>query len=58
MRFSLWIGLALTGVALLNAQDDPPSRVARLNFISGNVSFQPGGTDDWVEAQQQFPQRQ
>ena len=55
MRFSLWIGLALTGVALLNAQDDPPSRVARLNLISGNVSFQPGGTDDWVEAQLNRP---
>ena len=32
------------------AQNDPPSRVGRLNFISGSVSFQPGGVDDWVEA--------
>ncbi len=29
---------------------DPPSRVARLNFIDGSVSFQPGGEDDWVTA--------
>jgi hypothetical protein len=30
--------------------DDPPSRVARLGYISGSVSFQPAGTDDWVGA--------
>ncbi len=37
-----------------DAQDsntpDPPGRVARLNFIDGSVSFQPGGEDDWVGA--------
>jgi len=27
-----------------------PSRVARLNFAQGSVSFQPGGEGDWVEA--------
>jgi hypothetical protein len=30
--------------------DDPPSRVARLAYASGSVSFQPAGTDDWVMA--------
>jgi hypothetical protein len=30
--------------------DDPPSRVARLAYTSGNVSFNPAGTDDWVAA--------
>ncbi|HET8925780.1 MAG TPA: DUF6600 domain-containing protein [Candidatus Acidoferrum sp.] len=30
--------------------DDPPSRVARLSFAHGNVSFNPAGTDDWVSA--------
>jgi hypothetical protein len=30
--------------------DDPPSRVARLSFTHGNVSFNPAGTDDWVNA--------
>jgi hypothetical protein len=30
--------------------DDPPSRVARLSYINGEVSFSPGGTDDWVAA--------
>src|SRR6266849_5171332 len=32
------------------ADDDPSSRVARLNFVRGNVSFQPGGESDWVGA--------
>jgi hypothetical protein len=27
---------------------DPPSRVARLNTSDGSVSFRPGGEDDWV----------
>src|SRR5439155_13316722 len=31
-------------------QDDPPGRVARLSYASGTVSFNPGGTDDWVSA--------
>jgi hypothetical protein len=34
-----------------NADDqDPPSRVARLNYMQGPVSFQPGGENDWVTA--------
>ncbi|MGD0425692.1 MAG: DUF6600 domain-containing protein [Candidatus Acidiferrales bacterium] len=40
--------LALPGIT--TAQDDPPSRVARINFIQGSVSFQPAGTEDWLEA--------
>jgi hypothetical protein len=31
-------------------QDDPPSRVARIGYIQGSVSFQPGGQSEWVEA--------
>jgi uncharacterized protein DUF6600 len=31
-------------------QGDPSSRVARLNYTSGSVSFQPGGEGDWVTA--------
>ena len=30
-------------------RDDPPGRVARLSSIRGSVSFNPAGTDDWVE---------
>ncbi len=29
---------------------DPPSRVARLSYLAGAVSFQPGGVDDWGTA--------
>jgi hypothetical protein len=29
---------------------DPPTRVARLNFVQGAVSFQPAGEQDWLEA--------
>ncbi|HEU5402642.1 MAG TPA: DUF6600 domain-containing protein [Terriglobales bacterium] len=29
---------------------DPPDRVLRLKYMSGQVSFQPGGVDDWVAA--------
>lgn len=31
-------------------EDDPPSRVARLNFSQGTVSFQPAGEADWLTA--------
>jgi hypothetical protein len=31
-------------------QDDPPSRVARLGYMEGSVSFQPAGETDWVQA--------
>jgi hypothetical protein len=41
--------IPLLTVGILAAQD-PPSRVGRLNFINGNVSFQPGGGTDWVPA--------
>ena len=30
--------------------NDPPSRVARIQYISGEVSLQPGGVNDWVAA--------
>lgn len=31
-------------------QQDPPNRIAQLSYTSGSVSFQPGGTGDWVDA--------
>lgn len=40
--------LLLSATALW-ADDDPPGRVARLQYISGSVSIQPQGTQDWVE---------
>ena len=40
--------LALTFSGLAAA--DPPSRVARLGYISGGASFLPAGQPDWVQA--------
>ena len=37
------------------AQDDPPSRVARLNFMEGSVSFEASGTQEWVDANPSRP---
>src|ERR1700675_2778815 len=36
--------------AAQDQQDDPPSRVARLGYMEGSVSFQPAGEPDWVQA--------
>jgi hypothetical protein len=41
--------LALSVIGILGAQD-PPTRVGRLSWVGGSVSFQPGGVDDWVAA--------
>ena len=58
----VWLGIVFTfalqvlmSMGVANAQDqddeeDPPSRVARLNYSSGSVSFQPGGEGEWVTA--------
>jgi hypothetical protein len=49
------LGLAMT-LAFVTPQrswaddDDPPSRVARLGYTHGSISFQPAGTEDWVAA--------
>jgi hypothetical protein len=34
---------------------DPPSRVARLSFLDGSVSMQPGGAGDWGAAAKNRP---
>src|SRR5437588_1324538 len=34
---------------------DPPSRVGRLSYLSGSVSFRPGDVDDWDEATINYP---
>ena len=44
----------VAGVAVLAfsgwASADPPSRVARLGYMTGAVSFSPAGENDWVQA--------
>src|SRR5690348_15213967 len=42
--------LAVAKPAVADDDDDPPSRVARLSYTSGQVSFSPAGTDDWIAA--------
>jgi hypothetical protein len=42
--------LALLVPAIATAQDDPPGRVARLNYSQGSISLQPGGEGDWITA--------
>src|SRR5271155_5844653 len=34
---------------------DPPSRVARISYLDGSVSIQPGGQGDWGGAQRNRP---
>ena len=34
---------------------DPPSRVARLSYITGKVSFEPSGEDHWNQASMNYP---
>jgi FecR protein len=36
-------------------QPDPPSRVARISYLDGSVSFQPSGTEDWAAAAKNRP---
>ena len=57
----VWL-MSLTGLLFLvspiaQADDaqDPPSRVARISFINGTVSLQPGGTGEWGAAAMNRP---
>lgn len=38
------------GVAQALAQDDPPGRVARLNYSEGRVAYAPSGDSEWTDA--------
>jgi hypothetical protein len=40
----------LANTTLAADDDDPPTRAARLSYASGSVSFEPAGTDEWVDA--------
>ena len=48
--------VALAGVLLAAAAfADPPSRVARLNYIKGSVSFRPATLEEWGQATLNHP---
>ncbi|MGA3241596.1 MAG: DUF6600 domain-containing protein [Bryobacteraceae bacterium] len=55
MRKLELITALLTVAAAAFGQADPPSRVARLNFQQGSVSFRPAGVDDWAAATTNYP---
>jgi hypothetical protein len=57
MRRSHVVSALFLTAALAAAQDagDPPSRVARLNHISGQVSFRPDDVQEWSEATLNYP---
>src|SRR3984885_5264297 len=42
---SAWVTLPLSA-----EEGDPPGRVARLSYLTGHVSLQPSGEDQWTEA--------
>src|ERR1700741_3544428 len=53
--FILLFGFQFAFSSTALADDDPPGRAARLNYIQGSVSFQPGGETDWVQANPNRP---
>jgi hypothetical protein len=42
-------------VPAVSASADPPSRVARVSFTSGSVSFRPASIDEWSAASLNYP---
>jgi hypothetical protein len=54
VSWSVLFSVGLTAALCVSgrADDDPPGRVGRINFLQGQVSFQPsgGGDGDWVSA--------
>src|SRR5262249_23359669 len=54
MSYAIAAVFILASIAVM-AQDDPPTRVARLAYLEGAVSFQPAGESDWVEAVRNRP---
>src|SRR5260370_9456608 len=43
------------GAARAPAADDPPTRVGRVSYLSGAVSFRQGSADDWTTARINYP---
>jgi hypothetical protein len=47
--------IAAAAAPVLADAGDPPSRVARLSYESGTVSFRPGTVEDWTAASLNYP---
>jgi len=50
----LLLASALVPVARAD-QGDPPTRVARISYVKGSVSMQPGGAGEWANAETNRP---
>src|SRR5579884_1682533 len=50
LRRSVYLVAVIFSLTTLALAGDPPGRVARLQYMSGSVSIQPNGNDEWVEA--------
>lgn len=49
------VALLVFASASMYSQDDPPAQAGRLSYISGTVSIQQVGSDDWSQASPNFP---
>jgi hypothetical protein len=47
--------LIIATVPLLAQTDDPPARVARINYLTGSVSFRPDSVEEWAPATLNYP---
>lgn len=55
-RLSLGLlGALFVTASAMVAMADPPGRVARIDYMTGGVSVQPGGVKDWVNAELNRP---
>ncbi len=52
---ALVAAIALFSQTITPQPDDPPVRVGRLNWLSGDVSFQPAGLEEWTAATINYP---
>ena len=54
---SKWIcaGVLALCITTVGSAQDPPTRIARLNYASGNISMQPAGLEEWTPAELNRP---
>lgn len=45
----------LAGAPVFAQGDDPPARVARVSYLSGNVSLEPSGENQWSQLSLNYP---
>src|SRR5215471_18088738 len=54
-RYFLLSALIMVFGLTSSALADPPARVGRVNYISGDVSYRPADLDDWAPATINYP---